>query len=92
MSKAVDEPASALTLHNSYHFSSFNQFGHNCGADAFSNKEFRGSDSEPFMTGLSCLKLALPLSNVKYFFLYCIEILIHILTLKKERLQKFVPI
>lgn len=50
MSKAVDEPASALTLHNSYHFSSFNQFGHNCGADAFSNKEFRGSDSEPFMT------------------------------------------
>jgi hypothetical protein len=43
--KAVIEPVSAVTLYNSYHFSSFNQFAHNCWADSLSNKEFLGSNS-----------------------------------------------
>lgn len=58
ISKAVIEPASALTWHNSYHFSSFHQFGHNCWADSLSNKKFLSSDSlaslvwhSPTMTG-----------------------------------------
>lgn len=51
ISKAVIELASASTLHNSYLFSGFSQFGHNCQADSLSNKEFLHSDSlaESFM-------------------------------------------
>lgn len=78
--KAVIEPVSALTWHNSYHFSSFNQFGHNCWEDSLSHKEFLSSDSVAYLYDIVLSWLELTWS----YLLCCRDMNIHILFLRRR--------